>query len=137
MTDSPALIVDASAVVAQLTTPGERGKWFAAQMLGKQLFSSEMLHYEVTNILRRGRRQGALDETAANLAFQDLQDMAIRLEPFSLVANRIWKLRDSVTAYDASYVAVAEWRRAPLLTADLRLTRSHGPKCEFITPPMS
>ncbi|WP_026929850.1 type II toxin-antitoxin system VapC family toxin [Glycomyces tenuis] len=137
MTEPPALVVDASAVVAQLTTPGERGKWFAVQMLDKQLFSSEMLHYEVTNILRRGRRQGSLDETAANLAFQDLRDMAIHLEPFSVVATRIWELRESVTAYDASYVAVAEWRRAPLLTADRRLTRSNGPKCEFITPPMT
>jgi len=35
-------------------------------------------------------------------------------------------LRDSLTAYDAAYVALAEGLQAPLLTCDARLGRSHG-----------
>lgn len=43
--------------------------------------------------------------------------------------DRIWELRDNLSAYDATYVAVAEALDAPLLTADARLARAPGPTC--------
>ena len=43
--------------------------------------------------------------------------------------SRIWELRDNVSAYDATYVAVAEALEAPLVTADGRLARAPGPRC--------
>ena len=43
--------------------------------------------------------------------------------------DRIWELRDDLSAYDATYVAVAETLDAPLLTADGRLARAPGPRC--------
>lgn len=43
--------------------------------------------------------------------------------------ERVWQLRDNVTAYDAAYVAVAEALDALLLTADERLSRATGPRC--------
>ncbi len=43
--------------------------------------------------------------------------------------DRIWQLRDNLTAYDASYVAVAEALEVPLMTADARLARVPGPRC--------
>ena len=39
---------------------------------------------------------------------------------------RIWELRDSVSAYDAAYVALAETLSAPLMTTDTRLARAPG-----------
>jgi predicted nucleic acid-binding protein len=39
---------------------------------------------------------------------------------------RIWQLRDSASAYDAAYLALAEALDAPLLTCDGKLARSHG-----------
>ena len=42
---------------------------------------------------------------------------------------RIWELRDSVSSYDATYVALAEALECALLTADGRLARAHGPRC--------
>ncbi|WP_030144421.1 type II toxin-antitoxin system VapC family toxin [Glycomyces sp. NRRL B-16210] len=129
------LAVDASAVAAVLIEPGAVAEWAVGQMRGKRLFASEMLHYETANIIRREARKGTIDETAAALAFRDLLDMQVHCESFAVVADRVWELRRSVTAYDASYIAVAEWRRAPLLTTDLRLTRGNGPRCEFLTPP--
>ena len=39
---------------------------------------------------------------------------------------RIWQLRDSATAYDAAYLALAQSLAAPLLTLDERLSRSRG-----------
>ncbi|HET8539371.1 MAG TPA: PIN domain-containing protein [Anaeromyxobacter sp.] len=43
-----------------------------------------------------------------------------------MLLRRAWELRASITAYDAMYVALAEALRAPLLTRDGRLARSHG-----------
>lgn len=42
---------------------------------------------------------------------------------------RVWELRDNLTAYDATYVAVAEALDADLVTADQRLTRAPGIRC--------
>ena len=34
--------------------------------------------------------------------------------------QRVWELRDNVSAYDAGYIALAELLQCPLLTADAR-----------------
>lgn len=43
---------------------------------------------------------------------------------------RMWQLRENVGGYDAAYVAAAESRACPLLTADARVTRIAGLRCE-------
>ena len=43
--------------------------------------------------------------------------------------DRIWKLREHLSAYDATYVAVAETLDTSLLTADARLANAPGPMC--------
>lgn len=42
---------------------------------------------------------------------------------------RIWELRENLSAYDASYVALAEALTCGLVSADARLARSPGPRC--------
>lgn len=57
---------------------------------------------------------------------EDLLALPIRRYPARPLLRRIWELRRTHTAYDASYVALAEALGVPLLTADARLARSHG-----------
>jgi predicted nucleic acid-binding protein len=38
----------------------------------------------------------------------------------------IWKLRENITAYDATYVALAEALDAPIVTCDAPLARAPG-----------
>lgn len=135
MNDGHALVADASALVYLLVDASGVGEWVGGQILGKTVFASDLVHFEVANQLRVHERRGKIDTTTASLAFEDLMNMDIKTEPFSVLANRIWELRANVTAYDASYVALAEWRRIPLLTADIKLVNSPGPRCEFLTPP--
>jgi predicted nucleic acid-binding protein len=40
--------------------------------------------------------------------------------------DRIWALRETLTPYDASYVALVEALDLPLATTDARLARAHG-----------
>ncbi|MBA2420226.1 MAG: type II toxin-antitoxin system VapC family toxin [Thermoleophilaceae bacterium] len=49
--------------------------------------------------------------------------------------DRVWELREKVSAYDASYIALAELLDCPLLTADARLSRAPGVKCAITVVP--
>jgi predicted nucleic acid-binding protein len=60
-------------------------------------------------ILERGRR-----------ALVDLADFPIRRCRHGFLLSRVWQLRNSLTAYDAVYVALAAALDAPLLTRDRR-----------------
>jgi predicted nucleic acid-binding protein len=49
--------------------------------------------------------------------------------------DRVWELRDNLSAYDASYVALAELLNCNLLTADSRLSRAPGIRCAITALP--
>jgi predicted nucleic acid-binding protein len=59
-------------------------------------------------------------------ALQDLSDLALIRYPHDVLIERIWQLRDNLTAYDAAYVALAEALGAPLLTCDRKLASPAG-----------
>lgn len=52
--------------------------------------------------------------------------------PLFSLAGRAWELVHSVSFYDALYVSLAERLNAALVTADKRLARARGPRCEFL-----
>jgi predicted nucleic acid-binding protein len=66
-----------------------------------------------------------------------LVELGVKLHPFEPFTARVWELRDTVGAYDAWYVALAEALDAPLATLDLRLASAPGPRCAFLTPAQS
>ena len=57
-----------------------------------------------------------------------------RYPVFSLL-DRVWELRDNLSAYDASSVALAELLDCNLLTADARLSRAPGIRCSITLVP--
>lgn len=81
-------------------------------------------------MIRRTVLRGELSERAAKLALQDLGALAIQRVPHRPLLGRIWQLHTSITVYDASYVALAEQLDTVLLTADHRLGRANGPRCQ-------
>jgi predicted nucleic acid-binding protein len=56
--------------------------------------------------------------------------MSISRYAHTAMLPRIWELRDNVSAYDASYIALAETLEAPLVTRDARLARAPGIRAE-------
>jgi predicted nucleic acid-binding protein len=61
-------------------------------------------------------------------ALVDYAELALERHPHLLLA-RAWELRNSVSAHDAQYVALAELLDVPLVTGDERLSRAPGLRC--------
>lgn len=131
------LVIDASVVVAALVDDGPHGRWAESMLASGPLAAPHLMQVEAANILRRSCLTRALSSEAAQLAHADLLKLKVELFGYEPVAERVWSLRASVTAYDACYVALAEALDAPLATIDLRLSRAPGPRCTFELPPMT
>ena len=74
------------------------------------------------------RREIAAAE--ANEALCEIRDSPVTRISHRPLGSRVWELRDTLTAYAAAYVALAElW--LPILTCDARLARSGGHDAEI------
>lgn len=126
---SPALVTDSSALVALLSDAGAAGDWTTAAVAGSTLAAPELALFEAANVLRLQAGSGRLSATEATLAHADLLSLPLTLWPYAPLAERAWQLRDNLSLYDASYVALAELLGASLVTLDARLARAAGPRC--------
>lgn len=121
------IVVDASATVDLVLRRPERGAWAAERVLaGGRLHSTHLIDLEVASALRRFVLAGALGVDRAREGLELFRQLRITRHAPRLLLDRIWALRDSLTAYDASYVALAEALDVPLVTTDDRLARSTG-----------
>lgn len=84
---------------------------------------------EVLAVIESHHRQGALDDTSAFQAVEDLSSWPGERWPHRPLLARAWELRNNVRAYDALYVALAETLDATLVTLDERLARAPGIEC--------
>ena len=121
------IVLDASAVVDWLLqTPA--GKRIEQRIYARKdtLHTVYLLDVEFAQVLRRLVREGTLARKRAEEAIEDL--IAVRVTRYApvLLLNRIWQLRQNLTAYDAAYVALAEELKAPLITRDQRIAAAPG-----------
>lgn len=128
------LVVDASVVVAALVDSGEDGTWAEALLVREDLVAPHLMPVEAANILRRSVASGQITAETAAVAHADLLDLRVGLFPYEPFGPRVWQLRETVTAYDGWYIAVAESLEVPLATLDRRLARAPGPTCAFALP---
>ncbi len=132
---SGTLVLDSSAIVALLGDAGPAGEWVAAIAQNAFLAAPALAVFETANILRRQQLAGRWERVEASLAHHDLLALPLQLWPYDVVAPRAWELRETLTTYDASYVALAELLDGDVVTLDHRLARASGPRCAIRTPP--
>jgi predicted nucleic acid-binding protein len=125
------MIVDASVIAAALVDGQPLGRSARAAIRGNSLIAPACIGLEVVSAWRRKVRLGELDPQIAAVAIDDLTRAPITLMPHGPLLKRIWQLRDNLSTYGASYVALAESLAMPLLTADRRLANAPGAACEF------
>ena len=127
------LVVDASSVVdLLLAKPGGAPVDRHIAEHDQELHTPHLFDLEVLNALRRALARREIPEWRGHDAVADLLDLRINRYPHRGFAERIWALRNNFTAYDASYLALAEalsGSGAALLTADrgfARAVRKHS-----------
>lgn len=126
------IVLDASAALAVLLNAGQGAEAIRERVSRPEetLHVPHLLEIEVLHALRRLSLGGVLSPERALLALGRLRDTQFERYPFTLLLGRIWELKDNLTAYDASYVALAEALDAPLVTRDARLARAPGIRAE-------
>lgn len=123
------LVVDASVLAPAVADGGADGQRFRERLRGEVVVGPDLLRVEVVSVVRRHRSAGRLSTEQAEAAVQDLFDFPVRVFPTAPLLQRVWDLRDNLTAYDGCYAALAEAVDAPLLTADQRLAKAPGLRC--------
>ena len=119
------IVVDASALIDLILSEPARGS-LRDLLSGREqdLHAPEILDLEVLNVLRRLEREGHVGPRRGDRARIDLADAPILRHSHRLLLDRIWSLRKNLTAYDASYLALAEALGATLVTLDAGLARA-------------
>ena len=121
------IVLDASAAVDWLlqTAAGQR---IEQRIYARQdtLHTVHLLDVEFAQVLRRLVRGGSLTPKRADEAIEDMAALRITRYAPVLLLQRIWRLRQNLSAYDAAYVALAEKLQAPLITRDRRIAAAPG-----------
>jgi predicted nucleic acid-binding protein len=123
------IVVDASVVAPALADDAESGARARQRLRGERLYAPEIIDLEVISVLRRLLAMGALDQRRVAMALGDLGDLDVRRVRHLGLLPRVWQLRQTMTPYDAAYVALAEMLDTVLVTADQRIGRAPGLRC--------
>lgn len=119
------LVVDTSAVIAALAG-GAPPALITRLADDGDLHAPHLLDTEILHALRRLVLTGAISEEQAEDLRSDLADLAVTRYPHEPLSDRVWELRPNLTAYDATFVALAETLSVPLVTCDGALGRAPG-----------
>jgi predicted nucleic acid-binding protein len=98
---------------------------------GDTVHAPHLIDVEVTQALRRHANRGRISRDQADRAIANLRRFPMARYGHEILLDRIWQLRDNLTAYDACYVALAEALDATLLTCDGPLARAPGHRAKI------
>jgi len=118
-------VLDASAALEFLLKTPRAMRW-ADSLFERELHAPHLLDVEVMHALRRMAQTSAITDVVAQQAFYRLSELPLFRHPHWPLLGDIWGLRQFLTAYDATYVALAAALDVPLFTCDANLSRSSG-----------
>ncbi|SFP89928.1 Predicted nucleic acid-binding protein, contains PIN domain [Geodermatophilus dictyosporus] len=125
------IVADASAVVSGLLNAGP-----ARELLGSErVHVPHLADVEVASALRRAVAADRITAAEGWSTLDTWRRLGVTRHAAPGLLDRVWQLRANVTAYDATYVALAEALGCALVTADGRLTRAPGLACPVTVVP--
>ncbi|NJP31170.1 type II toxin-antitoxin system VapC family toxin [Micromonospora thermarum] len=126
------IVVDASTLADALVDDGPVGDAARAALTGDPHWAAPThLLVEVMSVIRGKVLGNKLGLARAQEAIETLPSLVIDEVDTSVLLDRMWQLRGNLSAYDATYVAVAELMACPLVTGDGRLAKASGVRCEI------
>lgn len=133
------VVIDASFAMAWLGRAGEgkalaefEVRYHAGQV---EMHAPELFVIETASVLLKGVRRRTRTVEESVTMFESLQELPIHLHRHKELAVHAFdlSLRRGLSAYDASYVALAVREVLPLFTADPRLAAAAEDLIEVIT----
>ncbi|HEY5978706.1 MAG TPA: type II toxin-antitoxin system VapC family toxin [Microlunatus sp.] len=125
------IVLDASAALSGLLNAGPARELLA----GEQLHAPHLIDAEVVSGLRRQVASGSFSAEIGWTAVDTWRRLGLTRYATRGLLERVWELRDSLSAYDAGYVALAESLGCVLVTADARISRAPGRRCSVTVVP--
>jgi predicted nucleic acid-binding protein len=123
------IVVDASVLANVIGDDGADGRRARGEVGGAgQVAAPDLVDVETVAVLRKRWLAGTISDRRFEAAITDLEQLGMSRYPTLPLMRRAFELRANVTAYDASYVALAELLGCELLTGDGRLAGALGPR---------
>ena len=118
------MIIDASVAVKWVVE--EDGSSAARKLAGQEMEAPDLLLVECANILWKKTVLGDLTSPEAAAALKELRLAPVSLTPSSNLLDAALALSTELRhpIYDCVYLALANRRKRPLVTADMRLARA-------------
>jgi predicted nucleic acid-binding protein len=123
------IVVDASVLANVVGDDGADGDRARDALAGEDVSIPDLADVEVVSVLRRRWLAKTMTARRFANAIDDLALLPADRYPALPFMPRAYELRANVSAYDATYVALAEHLGCSLLTADARLASAPGPRC--------
>jgi predicted nucleic acid-binding protein len=118
-------VVDAGVVVELIANDLDPDRLGDEELAVPYLIDSEVL-----NVVRRLVVQKLMTDQQGTAAVDGFTRLTLTRFPADWLRPRMWELRHNLSAYDATYVALAEALGATaLLTTDTRLASAPGLRC--------
>jgi predicted nucleic acid-binding protein len=124
------IVVDASVILPGLLAEGESREL----LIGDDVHVPHLADSELVQGMRANVRRGVVPPSAAVDALTRWSALGVRRHGAEGLIPRVWALREVLSAYDATYVALAELLGCPLATGDRGIARARGVGCEVVAP---
>jgi predicted nucleic acid-binding protein len=126
------MVIDASVLANVVGDDGPAGQKARVRVAAAadQVSAPDLIDVETVAVLRKRWLAGDLTARRFRSAVEDLLALPVDRFPTGPLMIRAYELRANVTAYDATYIALAEGLACTLLTADGRLARAPGINCQ-------
>jgi predicted nucleic acid-binding protein len=123
------IVVDASVLANVVGDDGAEGDRAREVVRAQELSVPDLVDVEVVSVLRRRWLAKTMTARRFAAAVDDLGALPADRYPVLPFMPRAYELRANVSAYDATYVALAEQLDCALVTADRRLASAPGLRC--------
>ena len=124
------IVIDASVLANALADDEDDGRIARTELRAAgELAAPDLIDVETVAVLRKRWLSGWMSDDRFDSAVADLERLDFERVPTLRLIRRAYELRANVTAYDATYVALAEALDCELVTGDRRLAGATGPRC--------